>query len=163
MNKGQNVDIIKKASTYIHDAGIEINYFIMFGYPGEKLQDIRATEKLIQETKPDSIGFSIAYPIPGTEFHKSIENSLDKNIESLWEKTTKNVQKMFPTEFPLLYYRLTIQHIQLRNMRRNSSDRGIRKITTELEILFLAVGRWVIERIWLSRNILSSFNLVSRG
>ena len=163
MNKGQNIDIIKNASTYIHNAGIELNYFIMFGYPGEKLQDIRATEKLIQETKPDSIGFSIAYPVPGTEFHKSIENSLDKNIEALWEKTTRNVQKMFPTEFPLLYYRLTIQHIQLRNMRRNSKDRGIRRINSEVKILFLAVGRWVIERIWLSRNLFSFLILGSRG
>jgi anaerobic magnesium-protoporphyrin IX monomethyl ester cyclase len=162
MSKGQNIETIKNASTHIHNAGIDINYFIMFGYPGEKLQDIRATEKLIQETKPESIGFSIAYPIPGTDFHKLIENSLDKNIESLWEKTTKNIQKMFPTEFPLLYYRLTIQHIQQRNMRRNSKDRGLRKLNSEIKILFLAVGRWVIERIWLSRNFLSFVILGSR-
>jgi anaerobic magnesium-protoporphyrin IX monomethyl ester cyclase len=137
MNKGQKVETIRKASKYIHEAGIEINYFIMFGYPGEKLQDIRATENLIQEAKPESVGFSIAYPVPGTEFYKSVKDCLAEDIDFLWEKTTQDVQRMFRTEFPLAYYRNTIRHIQLRTLLQRFTGNRINKTKIWLKFVWL--------------------------
>jgi anaerobic magnesium-protoporphyrin IX monomethyl ester cyclase len=156
MNKGQKVETIRKASKYIHEAGIEINYFIMFGYPGEKLQDIRATENLIQEAKPESIGFSIAYPVPGTEFYKSVKDCLAEDIDSLWEKTTQDVQRMFRTEFPLAYYRNTIHHIQLRILLQRFTGSGINKSTIWLKFAWLAFIRWLMETLWLGKKVFSS-------
>ena len=152
MNKGQKVETIQKASKYIQDAGIDINYFIMFGYPGEKLKDIRATEALIKAAKPDSIGFSIAYPIPGTEFYQSVKDCLVKDIDSRWEKTTEDIQQMFTTEFPLVYYRKTIQHIQLRNQMQHTGAGGFKNFSLWSRLAWLGLVRWVIERVWLGKQ-----------
>jgi anaerobic magnesium-protoporphyrin IX monomethyl ester cyclase len=152
MNKGQKVETIRKASNYIHDAGIEINYFIMFGYPGEKLKDIRATETLIKETKPESIGFSIAYPVPGTEFYQSVKDYLVKDIDLLWEKTIQDIQQMFNMEFPPVYYRKTIQHIQLRNLLQTSSTGHFKNRYVLVKIAWLGFIRWIIEQLWLGKK-----------
>jgi len=162
MNKGQKVETIQKASNYIHDAGIDINYFIMFGYPGEKLNDIRATEALIKAAKPESIGFSIAYPIPGTEFYQSVKDCLVKDIDSRWEKTTEGIQQMFTTEFPLVYYRKTIQHIQLRNQMQGLGSAGFTNFSLWSKIVWLGLVRWVIERVWLGKKAFASLYQIKK-
>ena len=147
MNKGQKIEAIQNASQQIHNAGIELNYFIMFGYPGENLQDIRATESLIQKANPDSVGFSIAYPVPGTEFYNLVKDKLDDDIDSLWEKTTEGIQRMFQTAFSLNYYRKTIQHIQLRMQLKNSSCKFYEKIDVWLNYIWLGLNRWLMEHL----------------
>ena len=156
MKKGQTVDMIRQATTQIHAAGIEVNYFIMFGYPGEKLADIRATEALIAETRPDSIGFSVVYPVPGSEFHSTVQPLLAPNIDELWEKTTEGVQRMFATEFPLSYYRLTIEHIDLRNRLALLSAKRA-PLALRLKVAWLGLARRAVEAVWSVRRTLAGF------
>jgi radical SAM superfamily enzyme YgiQ (UPF0313 family) len=156
MKKGQTVEMIRQATEQINAAGIEVNYFIMFGYPGEKLADIRATETLIARTRPDSIGFSVAYPIPGTEFYSAIQPLLVPNIDELWEKTTEGVQRMFATEFPLSYYRLTIEHINLRNRLTLLPTRQA-PLVLRLKMAWLGLARRLMEAAWSVRRTLAGF------
>ena len=57
-------------------AGIRACYFLQFGYPGETWKDIQNTIKLVRDTRPDDIGVSVSYPLPGTKFFERVQAQL---------------------------------------------------------------------------------------
>ena len=48
----------------------------MLGYVGEELDDILATRDWVERTRPDDIGVSVAYPLPGTKFFELVKREL---------------------------------------------------------------------------------------
>jgi radical SAM superfamily enzyme YgiQ (UPF0313 family) len=76
MEKGLRVDDIRKASRLLKAAGIEVGFFLQFGYPGETWDDIEATLQLTRELEPSDIGVSVSYPLPGTRFHDRVRREL---------------------------------------------------------------------------------------
>jgi anaerobic magnesium-protoporphyrin IX monomethyl ester cyclase len=57
-------------------AGIRVGYFLQLGYLGEELDDILATRRLVEETRPDDVGVSVSYPLPGTRFYEAVKSQL---------------------------------------------------------------------------------------
>jgi anaerobic magnesium-protoporphyrin IX monomethyl ester cyclase len=76
MEKGLRVDDIRSASTLLKTAGIDVGFFLQFGYPGETWTDIEATLQLARELEPADIGVSVSYPLPGTRFHERVREQL---------------------------------------------------------------------------------------
>ncbi|MGA7670637.1 MAG: radical SAM protein, partial [Nitrolancea sp.] len=76
MEKGTRVEQIHEASRRLHEAGIEVGFFLQFGYPGESLDDIEATFEMVRQCRPDDIGMSVSYPLPGTPFHERVRHEL---------------------------------------------------------------------------------------
>lgn len=76
MDKGLRVDDIRNASAQLKAAGIEVGFFLQFGYPGETWDDIEATLQLTRELEPADIGVSVAYPLPGTRFYERVQEQL---------------------------------------------------------------------------------------
>lgn len=76
MEKGTTVEQIVEAADRVHAAGFKIAFFLQFGYPGERREDIEATFDLVRRAKPDDIGMSVAYPLPGTKFHDRVVGQL---------------------------------------------------------------------------------------
>ena len=76
MEKGTKVEQIYEASRRLHAAGIEVCFFLQFGYPGETREDIELTLKMVRECKPDDIGMSVSYPLPGTKFYERVRDEL---------------------------------------------------------------------------------------
>lgn len=76
MEKGTTVDDIRAATRRLKAAGIEACFFLQFGYPGEDWSDIEKTIALVRECRPDDIGISVAYPLPGTRFHERVKAEL---------------------------------------------------------------------------------------
>jgi anaerobic magnesium-protoporphyrin IX monomethyl ester cyclase len=76
MEKGTRVDQIARASRLLHEAGIEVCFFLQFGYPGETLADIELTLEMIRQCRPDDIGVSVSYPLPGTPFYERVRAQL---------------------------------------------------------------------------------------
>ena len=76
MEKGVRVQQIVEATRRLHDQGIEVGFFLQFGYPGETRDDIARTFDLVRTCQPDDIGVSVSYPLPGTPFHQRVEASL---------------------------------------------------------------------------------------
>lgn len=76
MDKGTRVDQIAKARENLRNEGIRACYFLQFGYPGETWHDIQNTIKLVRDTRPDDIGVSVSYPLPGTKFHDRVHAQL---------------------------------------------------------------------------------------
>ena len=58
------------------DAGIRACYFLQFGYPGEQWEDIQKTIELVRNTRPDDIGVSFSYPLPGTAFFDRVQEQI---------------------------------------------------------------------------------------
>ena len=76
MEKGTRVEQIAAASRLLHDAGIEVGFFLQFGYPGETRSDIEQTLQMVRDCGPDDIGVSVSYPLPGTTFYARVQAQL---------------------------------------------------------------------------------------
>jgi radical SAM superfamily enzyme YgiQ (UPF0313 family) len=76
MEKGIRVDQVPKARENLRKEGIRACYFLQFGYPGETWEDIQSTVELVRDTRPDDIGVSVAYPLPGTKFFQQVQAQL---------------------------------------------------------------------------------------
>lgn len=76
MDKGIRVEQIHEASARLRDAGIRVGFFLQFGFPGETREDIRMTFELVRRCRPDQIGVSVSYPLPGTAFYEMVREEL---------------------------------------------------------------------------------------
>ena len=76
MTKGLTLAAVHTARQRLADAGIRACYFLQLGYPGEGLPEINETIGLIRQTRPDDIGVSLSYPLPGTVFYERIQQQL---------------------------------------------------------------------------------------
>ena len=76
MDKDMRVEEIGEARENLKRHGIRACYFLQFGYPGETWDDIQATVEMVRATRPDDVGVSVSYPLPGTEFHARVARQL---------------------------------------------------------------------------------------
>jgi radical SAM superfamily enzyme YgiQ (UPF0313 family)/glycosyltransferase involved in cell wall biosynthesis len=76
MEKGTRVDQIANATRLLHAAGVEVGFFLQFGYPGETRDDIDRTLDMVRTCAPDDIGVSVSYPLPGTTFYQRVQAQL---------------------------------------------------------------------------------------
>jgi len=76
MQKGTRVADIIVARERLQRNGIRACFFLQFGYPGEHWEDIEETIRLVLETRPDDIGVSVSYPLPGTTFYERVRAEL---------------------------------------------------------------------------------------
>ncbi len=72
MEKDTRVEQIAAARENLRQHGIRACYFLQFGYPGELWDDIEKTIALVRRTRPDDIGVSVSYPLPGTRFYSRV-------------------------------------------------------------------------------------------
>ncbi len=78
MDKGIEVATVVAARARLADAGIRACFFLQLGYPGERWPEILETIALVRETRPDDIGVSISYPLPGTVFFDRMQQQLGR-------------------------------------------------------------------------------------
>lgn len=78
MKKGLKLSAVYSARRRLAAAGIRACYFLQFGYPGEGWEEICETVQLVRDTRPDDIGVSVSYPLPGTGFHERVQAQLGK-------------------------------------------------------------------------------------
>ncbi|MDE2262538.1 MAG: radical SAM protein [Gammaproteobacteria bacterium] len=102
MNKGIRVAEIRTARERLGAAGIRVGLFIQLGYLGEELSDILATRELIETTRPDDVGVSVAYPLPGTKFHDLVSAQLGEKTH--WQ-ASGDLAMMFQGTYTSPFYR----------------------------------------------------------
>ena len=76
MSKRTQVEDIYRAARLCREADIEIGVFVMLGYPGEELDDIRATLGMLHEIHPTVTLLSIAHPMKGTTFYEEVKQQI---------------------------------------------------------------------------------------
>jgi radical SAM superfamily enzyme YgiQ (UPF0313 family) len=102
MDKATRVDQIAKARENLKREGIRACYFLQFGYPGETWQDIQNTIKLVRDTRPDDIGVSVSYPLPGTKFFDRVQTQLGEKTN--WSDS-EDLAMMFQGTYTNEFYR----------------------------------------------------------
>jgi anaerobic magnesium-protoporphyrin IX monomethyl ester cyclase len=102
MDKGTLVDQIGVARENLKAEGIRACYFLQFGYPGETWRDIQKTIALVDETRPDDIGVSVSYPLPGTRFYDRVRVQLGKKTN--WSDS-EDLSMMFRGAYTDEFYR----------------------------------------------------------
>jgi anaerobic magnesium-protoporphyrin IX monomethyl ester cyclase len=102
MNKGTQVEDIPVARARLAAEGIRVGLFIQLGYLGEELEDILATRRLLDSVRPDDIGVSVSYPLPGTKFYELVKEQLQAKTH--WRESN-DLEMMFEGTYASDFYR----------------------------------------------------------
>lgn len=116
MEKGTRVEEARAATRALKAQGIRVCWFIQLGYPSETWSDLLRTRDLIREEKPDDIGVSVAYPLPGTKFHERVRVQL--GAKRNWEDTDE-LAMLFDGTYSTAFYRRIrdVLHLEARTGR----------------------------------------------
>jgi anaerobic magnesium-protoporphyrin IX monomethyl ester cyclase len=76
MDKGLSLPSVIAARSLLKQAGIRACYFLQFGYPEETWSELQETIAFVRKTRPDDIGVSFSYPLPGTGFYDRVQAEL---------------------------------------------------------------------------------------
>jgi anaerobic magnesium-protoporphyrin IX monomethyl ester cyclase len=86
MERGVKVDQVLWAVKAAKRFGIQVGMFLMWGYPGEQIEDIAATVDLVRKCQPDIHLTTVAYPIKNTGFFRKTADSVV--TEKQWSEAT---------------------------------------------------------------------------
>ncbi len=147
MDKGTRVEQNVEAARRLRRAGISVGFFLQFGYPGETRADIDATLRLVRDGRPDDIGISVSYPLPGTRFHEAVGAQL--GVKRNWVDSA-DLAMMYRGPFSTAFYRQlhVVAHTEFRlrralaALRRGPSVRGALRVV-------LGAARLPLARLWL--------------
>jgi len=121
MNKGITVAQIGRAAEICRRLDIETYFYMMVGYPGETLSDLKRSVQLLRRTRPDDFSTTIAYPLPGTPFYEEVRDRLALEGEKVadWTHTAENRVLFKRGRLSTLFYRRVIRwfHSEWRDAR----------------------------------------------
>ena len=120
MEKGTRVDQIANAARLLHGAGVEVGFFLQFGYPGETREDIDRTLEMVRDCAPDDIGVSVSYPLPGTTFYQRVQAQLGQKQN--WVDSNDLAMMYHATYVPDFYRALhALVHAEFRGRKSRSA------------------------------------------
>jgi anaerobic magnesium-protoporphyrin IX monomethyl ester cyclase len=125
MDKGDTAEDIYNAARLLREKGMEVGFFLQFGYPGETWEDVQKTLKMVRECAPDDIGISVSYPLPGTKFYERVKLELGEKqnwVDS--EDLAMLYRGPFPTEFYRILHGRVHYEFRARKALRQPSLRG---------------------------------------
>ncbi len=126
MDKGDKVEDIYRAAELLQENGIEVGFFLQFGYPGETWDDVQLTLKMVRDCAPDDIGISVSYPLPGTKFFEQVKMELGEKQN--WVDSD-DLAMLYRGPFPQEFYRILHGRVhyefRMRRAWRNRNMRGI--------------------------------------
>jgi radical SAM superfamily enzyme YgiQ (UPF0313 family) len=123
MDKGTTVQQIAEATCRLKAAGIEVGFFLQFGYPGETRADIEETLQMVRTCAPDDIGMSVSYPLPGTPFHEKVRREL--SVQENWVDSADLAMMYCGPQSTAFYRQLhTVLHTEFRRHRNWTAVRA---------------------------------------
>jgi anaerobic magnesium-protoporphyrin IX monomethyl ester cyclase len=137
MEKGIRVERIGEATRLLRDAGIEVGFFLQFGYPGETLADVELTLDMVRENRPDDIGISVSYPLPGPPFYDRVKAQLGRKQN--WVDSD-DLDMMHRASYVPEFYR-TLHALVHSDFRARRSADEVRRVLGRPSVLRLRHGR----------------------
>lgn len=112
MDKGTQVEQIYESRRRLAKEGIEVGFFLQYGYIGEMREDIELTLKMVREVLPDDIGISVSYPLPGTKFFDKVKAQLSRTN---WHDS-QDLAMLYEGPYSTAFYRQlhTVTHKEFR-------------------------------------------------
>ena len=86
MERGVKVDQVIWAAQAAKRYGIQVGMFLMWGYPGEQIEDIAATVDLVKKCQPEIHLTTVAYPIKNTGYFRKAADFVV--IDKQWASAT---------------------------------------------------------------------------
>jgi anaerobic magnesium-protoporphyrin IX monomethyl ester cyclase len=164
MDKGTRVEQIRDAARRLRDTGIEVGFFLQFGYPGETRADVEKTLRLVRECDPDDIGVSVSYPLPGTPFYAAVRQGLGGKQN--WDDSS-DLAMLYRGPFSTAFYR-RLHVVVHREFRARKAARALREVARHPgrlrpghlrrlagwigHRLLLPVERWRLDRLGRERH-----------
>lgn len=119
MDKGTTVAQIREATRLLRERKIRVCFFLQFGYPGEGWEQIEKTLDMVRACRPDDIGISVSYPLPGTPFYERVRQELGgKTNWSDSDDLDMMFRGTYTREFYRTLYRAVHQEFRLRKELR---------------------------------------------
>ncbi len=127
MDKGTTVEQIYEATRQLHANGIQVAFFLQFGYPGEARADIERTLQMVRDLLPDDIGISVSYPLPGTPFYERVKLELGERAN--WVDS-EDLAMLYKGPFTTAFYRHlhTVVHKEYRSRKTWAALRQGRRV-----------------------------------
>lgn len=126
MDKGLRLSTVRTARQRLKEAGIRACYFLQFGYPSEDWQDLQETIAFVRSTRPDDIGISFSYPLPGTVFYERVQAQL--GAKRNWADSD-DLCIMFQAEYTGEFYRAVRNALHAEVDTWNSSNKDADSVT----------------------------------
>jgi radical SAM superfamily enzyme YgiQ (UPF0313 family) len=125
MERGVTVEQVQTAVSLCKSRGIQTGMFLMWGYEGERLEDIEATINHVKISDPDIFFTTVAYPIKGTPYYERVADSLVQL--KVWNQSSD--RELIPSgQRPRAFYdcvdRLLQNEVQLARLQRTGANEG---------------------------------------
>lgn len=108
MDKGITLEQLKTARLLLQKHNIKACFFLQFGYLGETKEHLRQTLDMLAELKPDDIGASVSYPLPGTTFYEKVKHELKHKAN--WTDSD-DLDMMFTGTYPREFYKILHRYV----------------------------------------------------
>ena len=156
MDKGTTVQQIFEATRLLKKCGINPSFFIQFGYPGEKKEDIEKTIDMINELLPYEIGISVSYPLPGTVFFEKVKNEL---IEKTNWTDSDELALMFSNTYQPAFYKQLHRYVH-KSYRKHIAFENLKRLFTHpLQVDFHTVKKALSGLYYLPASIIDKQKL----
>lgn len=76
MERRTSVEEVRQAAARLQKRGIEVGLFIMLGYDGERVSDLRQTIAHLKATSPSTFLTTVSYPIRGTPYYERVKDRI---------------------------------------------------------------------------------------
>ncbi len=132
MEKGIHVQDVYSARENLLRHGIRTGLFLQLGYRGETWDDIQATIRMVRQVKPDDIGVSVSYPLPGTKLYQLVSSEM--KAKANWSDSD-DLAMMFRGTYSSDFYRALANalHLEVRQPESQDALRGAWNRVYELE------------------------------
>jgi anaerobic magnesium-protoporphyrin IX monomethyl ester cyclase len=120
MEKGIRVEHVAEAAANLQRHGIRACLFLQFGFLGEEWEDIEATIQMVRDVRPDDVGISVSYPLPGTRFHQIVQQQ--RPAQEHW-RDSDDLAMTYSGAFPTEFYRALSEALHL-EVRGNASQQA---------------------------------------
>ena len=132
MDRRVSVHKVREIIQETKKEGIEAGTFIMLGYPGETVEDIKETIHHLKVSNPDHFTITVAYPIKGTSLYNEIEDIQTKELQ--WNQTTDR-DRDFERTYPRKYYDYAVSWVVNEvNFHKKLQERKIGKELVKYKI-----------------------------
>lgn len=124
MDKGITLDAVMAARERLGNVGIRACFFLQFGYPGETWRELQETIAFVRRVRPDDIGISFSYPLPGTIFYQRVQSQLGSKRN--WTDSD-DLCIMFKAAYTTDFYRAVREalHAEVDSWQRSEIQDGV--------------------------------------
>jgi radical SAM superfamily enzyme YgiQ (UPF0313 family) len=156
MEKGTTVEQIDIATEKLRAAGIRVGFFLQFGYPGEGAREIDETLRMVRRARPDEIGISVSYPLPGTRFHERVRAEMGEKQN--WSESA-DLAMMFRGAYSTEFYRVLARYVHM-DHRLAQGEHALRQLLHDHQLPTRAAARRIaLSPYYLAHRTLLSFRM----